>query len=522
VSALLAAAARLKNLESTHCSVNTFMPLQSNSNIFPFVFTAISFVGALLGYWMILKHTPLATVVFWSPAGAQRPVQGSPEALNPSPTNIIAQDVITLYYNGTGSVPAYDEVSPGPEPITPLTEAAISKSVVSELLAILETPFYADSCSKCIATTQILHVTAISQSASVFTSTLIAACESAPVLRSQIRAASCQSQLSQYGPYLAQLFAKMSLATGDMHHWCSVHYGFCEEALPILIDESLYFTPKPEAANVAPAPSAQTINVLHLSDWHLDPRYDIGSEGNCSDYLCCRPYSINIELDTTSANASLPASRFGSFMCDTPADLALSAFTDMPQFIDMHDLDFTIFTGDIVSHDAADLISQAYVSYVEATTFKVLKRMLDDTPVYTALGNHDSQPVGFNTPHVMDPNPSNSSSNVLQWNYDLVSSLWSGHSWLNDTEAEFARSHYGAYATTTSGGLRIISLNGDFWYRENIFNYFNVTNPDPSGMLKWMADELSECEKRGQRAWVIAHVLTGYDGTAPMPNPTAL
>src|SRR6202000_904532 len=109
-----------------------------------------------------------------------------------------------------------------------------------------------------------------------------------------------------------------------------------------------------------------------------------------------------------------------------------------------------------------------------------------------------------------------------QWNYDLLSSLWSSYSWLNDTEADFARTHYGAYATTTPQGLRIISLNSDFWYKENIFNYWNVTNPDPSGILKWLADELSACERKGQRAWIIAHVLSGYDGTSPMPNPTAL
>lgn len=41
-------------------------------------------------------------------------------------------------------------------------------------------------------------------------------------------------------------------------------------------------------------------------------------------------------------------------------------------------------------------------------------------------------------------------------------------------------------------------------------------------MLKWLADELTACEAKGQRAWIIGHVLSGYDGSQPLPNPTAL
>ncbi|KIV80215.1 hypothetical protein PV11_07731 [Exophiala sideris] len=489
----------------------------------PFVtslfFMFISFSGALLGYWTILKHTSLVAGAFGpSLSDAQSPLFKPPVALNPNHTNIIASDVITLFYNGTGPVPDYDETSPIPPPITPFTESQIEDSLLSELLAINSTSFYPDNCSKCLAATQLLHAAAISQPVSVFTNVLIKACNALPLVKSNIRASSCESEFSgvaSFGPYLAQMFAKMSLATWDMYTVCSIQYPLCEALSPMHIDESLYFDPKPEAAEIAPEPSGETFNVLHLSDWHLDPRYDIGSEGNCTGYLCCRPYSQNDHLQTNSHNASQPASRFGSFFCDSPADLALSAFSDMPDFVDMDELAFTIFTGDIVSHDAEDVLSQAYVAYEEEITYLVFKRMLGKTPVYAALGNHDTLPVAYS-------DPSNSSSNIHQWNYDLVSSLWSDHSWLNDSEAEFARTHYGAYATTTAQGLRVISLNSDFWYKANIFNYVNTSNPDPSGILAWLADELSACEKTGQRAWIIAHVLSGYDATAPLPNPTAL
>jgi sphingomyelin phosphodiesterase len=140
-------------------------------------------------------------------------------------------------------------------------------------------------------------------------------------------------------------------------------------------------------------------------------------------------------------------------------------------------------------------------------------------PVYATLGNHDSFPEAFNTQNALN---SNGSGNAMSWNYDLLSSLWSNASWITTSEQQYASTHYGAYAHTTSSGLRIISLNTDFWYPDNIFNFWNVTNPDTSGNLAWLASELAACESRGQRAWIIGHVLSGYDGTNALANPTAL
>ena len=141
----------------------------------------------------------------------------------------------------------------------------------------------------------------------------------------------------------------------------------CPVPPTIQIDESQYFSPKPPEASIVPEPSGETINVLHLSDWHLDPRYDIGSEANCSQYLCCRPYSTNTKLDTGVSNASVPASRFGYLYCDAPPDLALSSFKSMPQFFDINDISFTIFTGDIVSHDVSQFSFNYGNKYIRLT-----------------------------------------------------------------------------------------------------------------------------------------------------------
>lgn len=62
----------------------------------------------------------------------------------------------------------------------------------------------------------------------------------------------------------------------------------------------------------------------------------------------------------------------------------------------------------------------------------------------------------------------------------------------------------------------------DFIYKANFFNYINTTDPDNSGMFKFMIDELQAAEDAGERVWIVGHVLSGWDGTNPLPNPTNL
>ena len=164
-------------------------------------------------------------------------------------------------------------------------------------------------------------------------------------------------------------------------------------------------------------------------------------------------------------------------------------------------------------------LSRAYVEYEEMVTYQTFKAQMGDIPVYPTLGNHDTLPEAFATENVLNPN---GSSNAMSWNYELLSKMWSTDSWITADEQKYASTHYAAYAHTTQSGLRIISINTDFWYVDNIFNYWNVTNPDPSGNLAWLASELAACEAKGQRAWIIGHVLSGYDGTNDLANPTAL
>jgi sphingomyelin phosphodiesterase len=460
--------------------------------------------------------------------GANAAVNSSSQSVDPELTNTIPQASggPILYYNGSGPVPPYNEMSPVPTPITPLNSTSmIEDYFFNEISGLMNGTSITDNCTQCIFGVELMHLAAITQPVQTVTNLLIRACEAIPAIHDTIYAATCFDEFSGVGglgPYWAQLFSKMSMATGDMQAFCYFKHHVCERPPTVEIDESLYFTTKPESANIVPEPSGKTINVLHLSDWHLDPRYDIGSEANCSQYLCCRPYTTNTDLCTNAGNASVPASRFGYLYCDSPPDLALSSFASMPSFFEPSNVSFAIFTGDIVSHDRDDQLSRAYIEYEEKVTYQTFKAQMKNTPIYATLGNHDSLPQAYNTQNTLDPVPRNSSTNALSWNYDLLSSMWETDGWITSSEASYASTHYGAYAHTTAQGLRIISLNTDFYYAFNIFNYWNFTNPDTSGILTFLANELSACEKAGQRAWVIGHVHSGYEGINALPNPSAL
>jgi sphingomyelin phosphodiesterase len=49
-----------------------------------------------------------------------------------------------------------------------------------------------------------------------------------------------------------------------------------------------------------------------------------------------------------------------------------------------------------------------------------------------------------------------------------------------------------------------------------------MTDPDVSGMLRFVTDELQDAEDAGDRVWIMGHVLSGWDGSNPLTNPTNL
>jgi hypothetical protein len=344
-----------------------------------------------------------------------------------------------------------------PKPKRDLTEeqakAAIQKGVTN-VIQVIEANDESSSCMRCqnaLAAAQ----PAIQLAPSLVPDAMVSLCKSTQFTSN----ASCEESYNAttYGAVWTTVLYFADVKGLDGQYICHSIGGFCPAPATSPLDTSNLF-PKPRPANLAvPKASGKRVKVLHLSDLHLDPRYSVGSEGNCSSSLCCRANNPN---SNSPQVALLPASAYGTFRCDTPYDLALAALESVGPLTgtgkgkDEEPLAWSIYTGDLVSHEQQSELSRLYVQYEETSIYGMLKMFLTG-PVFAALGNHDNSPANIDAPHSL-PGPLGKQQS---WNYHHVAGLWKHEGWIDDEIAKQARSHFGGYSIKTHYGLRIISFN---------------------------------------------------------------
>ncbi|KAJ5683413.1 hypothetical protein N7462_006578 [Penicillium macrosclerotiorum] len=395
---------------------------------------------------------------------------------------------------------------------------ALVEAVKANVMTILKSNDPENRCSKC------KRVLAAAKPAAVFApklvpDALISICKNSNFKSGE----ACEEQFKPqtFGAIWTQVLALADVNALDGQYIC--HYlksDFCEQPKTAPLDISGLF-PKPKPAQAqAPKASGERVKVLHMSDFHLDARYGVNTEANCSSGLCCRSDNHN---DHSEDHVLLPASPYGAFKCDTPYDLGLAALqavgalTGTGKGCEQEPLAWTLYTGDLASHDPQSQMSREYLEYVETSTFDMFKTYLSG-PVFCALGNHDASPENIDSPHILPGRLGEQSS----WNYQHLAGLWQHEGWISPEAAEEARTHYAGYSIKTHYGLRIISFNTDFWYKSNILNMINTTNPDNSGVFSWMINELQTAEDEKERVWIMGHVPSGWDGVNPIPDPTNL
>ncbi|RDW85891.1 putative sphingomyelin phosphodiesterase [Coleophoma crateriformis] len=398
--------------------------------------------------------------------------------------------------------------------LTNATSEALVQVALSEIKSIISGEGgLSGNCSKCIAALSVGKF--LAQTApSYVPDAMISLCQSTGFTTN----ASCVTSYAagSYGAIWTQILALADVNGLDGRYICSsLSTTFCSAPSTSPLNTTGLF-PKPKPANAtAPKPSGERVKVLHLSDFHLDPRYSFASEANCSSGMCCR-YS-----SAMTSQAVFPAPIYGAYKCDTPYYLGLSALQSIGAMTGtgsgQSSPAWTIYTGDLMSHDSQNQLSRAYTEYIQVSVYEMFKSYIGG-PVYSVLGNHDSSPEAIDGPHSM-PGPL---GQQFSWNYDHVSSLWQNNGWFNASEAKEASIHYAAYSVKNEYGLRIITMNTDFWYKSNYLNYINSSDPDVSGTFKFMIEELQAAEDAGERVWILGHVLSGWDGTNPLANPTDL
>ncbi|KAH7104878.1 sphingomyelin phosphodiesterase [Auriculariales sp. MPI-PUGE-AT-0066] len=395
----------------------------------------------------------------------------------------------------------------------PAPKPALVANALRQIDSIANSPHFPTTCSKCIASLEIAKFV------------VLAAPEMGPELAIALcvkysgvgSLPGCTSAYNNgIGAVITQVASFADVGGYDGQMLCYNFLSLCPlpPAAPLDLDK-WFKKPKPDPLP-APKRSGKRVKVLHLSDFHLDPRYANGVEAACDSGLCCRVGAFN---SSSPQRTVLPAPRFGAWRCDTPLALGMAALEAIPALTKTEDTGFawSIYTGDLVSHDSDNQLSRDYIMYIETLAYDLMRRYLGTGPMYAALGNHDSYNQAQDSPHALG----GKLENQYSWHYDHVAALWQHESWLPSAAVASARAHYGGYSVHRQDGLRVITLNTDMWYPANYFAFINMT-ADTSGMLRFLTDELQDAEDVGERVWIIGHVLTGWDGSNTLIDPSNL
>jgi sphingomyelin phosphodiesterase len=90
------------------------------------------------------------------------------------------------------------------------------------------------------------------------------------------------------GPILAHDLRVMTIGTRTSQLFCLTVFGLCQ--WPDIEAYTVSLSAKP--ATTRPAPSGESpIQVVHISDIHVDLSYETGASYNCTKNICCRPYT---------------------------------------------------------------------------------------------------------------------------------------------------------------------------------------------------------------------------------------
>jgi len=284
----------------------------------------------------------------------------------------------------------------------------------------------------------------------------------------------------------------MTIPSHTSQLFCGTIFGLCD--YPAVTPYTVKFPSAKPANSVRPVSSGKTpIQVVHISDIHVDLSYETGANANCTKNICCRPYTTA----DAPGNNNDPAGPYGNVQCDSPLSLEESMYTAIDKLVPNNA--FTIFTGDVVE-GAVWLVNQTEVTHDLNDAYN--SRMKSDFKlVYPVVGNHDAAPVNSFPPAAVNTTISS------QWVYNTLSSDWA--TWLGATAASTV-DQYGAYSVMYPGGnLRVISFNTNFYYKENFWLYEQIMESDPDGQLAWLVSELSAAETAGERVWLMGHMPMG-------------
>ncbi|KAL1914427.1 uncharacterized protein VTP21DRAFT_8879 [Calcarisporiella thermophila] len=303
----------------------------------------------------------------------------------------------------------------------------------------------------------------------------------------------CKGIVDTQGPALFDVINRFRLHGYDGHLLCASIFRVCPNPNPN--GKKIAF-PKTKPADAAPPKnSGETIKVLHLSDWHVDSKYEAGSDAFCKRTTCCR-------ADSSSNPPRRAASKWGDYRCDTPQLLADNLIENV---LESHKIKLGFLTGDLVAHDI-------WVAN-ETSHHKDIRRTWDDLnqklskhvdTFFPVVGNHDFLPSNLAQPKYYPNAPKRDPQ------YTFFADNW--RKFLDDPTTKEVVDNTGAYSFSPKNypKLKVIALNTNWCYSFNFYNFYHAEDhPDPNSMLAWVIKELQQAEDNRQRVWILGHHPSG-------------
>ncbi|CAH7686937.1 Metallo-dependent phosphatase-like protein [Phakopsora pachyrhizi] len=328
----------------------------------------------------------------------------------------------------------------------------------------------------------------------------------------------CRGALGAQAPIIAHSLRSISISGQTATLFCTKTFGLCEEP-PVRDWLGIPLPPFPikssSTNNLNVSSRHQTnhhrrrsvkkpIQVIHLSDLHIDRQYSIGADANCNRNLCCRT-----DQPTSTPNVTQsPAGPYGNHNCDSPESLYVSMLRALEEYAS--EAAFVVHTGDMVDHavwnsvrrEVEDGIGQGHSQF---TTHS-------NKPLYGVIGNHDVAPT--------NSFPRNTTITTLssQWDLELFADTW--ERWIGQQGSRSVSSMSGCFSRIHPGtNLKIISLNTGLWYKANFWLYdSDEFQPDPNGILTWLIEELKDSEEKGQKVWLMGHLSPGKSDCLRQPS----
>lgn len=240
----------------------------------------------------------------------------------------------------------------------------------------------------------------------------------------------------------------------------------------------------------APKEGSPTFKILHLTDTHLDPDYAEGTVSNCNEPLCCRNDSTEGIPDV------IPSGKWGAYAkCDSPKILIDNMLKHINE---QHpDIDFILWTGDLPPHDIWRQTKESNLAIIKETTRQMLEHF-PTTPIFPAVGNHESIPAGTFAPPWVEED------NSTSWLFNELANHWKR--WLPEySTTTVLRGAF--YSVLLRPKLRLISMNTNYCHTYNWWLLVNST--DPAKELQWLINELQQAENEQERVLLIGHIPPG-------------